>query len=130
MFDHGGNQLRSIAFDREVVELAGYEDLLAVVYHDGVPMWGCQSLRMQIYRINSNLGGESSLVCSTFVPLKLQSVLKSFGFSAEGLIYAQDSKGLIRVYNFEKVEWTLIYDPSLAEDDQDKRLWLIGITNY
>jgi hypothetical protein len=47
--DHGGNQLRRLEFDRKVVAMAAYEDLLVVVFHDGVPMWGCQSLRMAIY---------------------------------------------------------------------------------
>lgn len=32
--------------------MAAYEDLLAVVYVDSVPMWGCQNLRMNIWNIN------------------------------------------------------------------------------
>jgi hypothetical protein len=31
--------------------MESYEDMLAIVYHSGVPMWGCQALRVRIYRI-------------------------------------------------------------------------------
>lgn len=125
VFDQGGNQLRSIAFDRQIVAAAGYEQLLAVVYHDGVPMWGCQSLRMSLFELGE---GDHRLLASTFLPLKLQSLLKCFGFSAEGMLYSQDSKGAVRVYSFDRAEWGIVHDP--AAEEEPSRLWLVGMANY
>lgn len=82
-----------------MVALAAYENLLACIYHDSVPMWGCQSLRMQLFMIENE---SSKLLSSHPVPLKYGSTLKSFGFSTEGLLYAEDKTGTIRVYNFLK----------------------------
>jgi len=100
VFDFGGNQLREIALDKKLVALAGYENLLAYVYHDTLPMWGCQSLRMRVFVVDANT--HSDLICSSIVPIKLLSVLKTFGFSYEGMLYSQDSRGAIKVYSFSK----------------------------
>lgn len=74
---------------------------------------------------NATLG---SFNCSAIVPLKLLSVLKTFGFSYEGMPYLEDSKGAVRVYSFSKAQWTTVYDPS--DDAAESKNWLIGIRNY
>jgi hypothetical protein len=56
------------------------------------------------------------------------AVLKTFGFSYEGMLYSEDSKGIIRVYNFLKAQWTTVYDP--VNDSSEAKYWLIGIKNY
>ncbi len=58
--------------------MEAYEDLLVVVYHAGLPVWGCQNLKMKIYKITT-----SSVIVDrdVIVPLKSKSILKWFGFS-------------------------------------------------
>lgn len=126
VFDLGGNQLRNVSLDKKVIALAGYENLLAYVYHDTVPMWGCQSLRMQIIAVDRNCS--TSFVSETIVPIKLLSVLKTFGFSYEGLPYTEDSKGTVRVFSLSLGQWTTVYDPDNSEGSH--RTWLVGIRNY
>ena len=59
-----------------------------IVYHSAPPLWGCQSLKMRIYKINS-LG----VTVDRDVPvvIKPNSILKWFGFTEEGMIVCQDS---------------------------------------
>lgn len=52
IFDLAGNYMANISFDKNFIAMAAYEDLLAVVYVDSVPMWGCQNLRMNVWNIN------------------------------------------------------------------------------
>jgi hypothetical protein len=124
--DLGGNQLRDIAIDKKLVALCGYENLLAYVYHEAIPMYGCQSLRMHVFQVDCI--GQHDLICSTSVPVKLMAVLKTSCFSYEGMLYSEDSKGIIRVYNFLKAQWTTVYDP--VNDSSEAKYWLIGIKNY
>lgn len=52
IFDLAGNFTNSISFDKKFVAMAAYENLLAFVYHDSVPVFGCQNLRMNIWNID------------------------------------------------------------------------------
>jgi hypothetical protein len=52
IFDLAGNNVNNIAFDRYVVQIAAYENLLAVAYVDSIPMFGCQNIKMNIWNIN------------------------------------------------------------------------------
>ncbi len=36
-----GIELDCFCFEMPLVTLAGYEDILAIVFHDGVPLLGC-----------------------------------------------------------------------------------------
>lgn len=112
IFDFAGNCTNRIGIDRQNVAMRGSEDILVVVYHDSVPMEGCQSLRMRIY----NVGSDSvSIKEESAVPITFRSTLKTFGMSSKGMIYSQDSLDKIRVYQFGKSEWTLILDPTAEE---------------
>lgn len=79
---------------------------------------------MQVFIIDSSSHPE--LICSSIVPIKLVSILKTFGFSYEGMLYSADSKGAVRIYNFNKSQWSTVYDPESSEE----RYWLVGIRNY
>lgn len=50
--DVTGNQIKTIAFDRLIVAMAAYENLLAVVYHESIPIEGSQCLSMKLYVVN------------------------------------------------------------------------------
>jgi hypothetical protein len=88
VFDYSGNELHTISFDRKIVAMEAYEDVLAVVFHSGLPMWDCQSFKMRIYKVNEfTFQNEKDVMLS----MNSNSRLKWFGFSEEGMIYCQDS---------------------------------------
>lgn len=47
------HEIRSISFDRLIVAVRAFENILVVVYHEGVPFLGAQQLAMQIFLINN-----------------------------------------------------------------------------
>ena len=97
IFDFSGNEIGCICFDRQILALEGYENLLSIVFHEGIPMWGCQCISMQLYCIH----GLSMLkISESHIPIRPQSTLKWFGFSQEGMIFSQDSEGFLRAFNF------------------------------
>lgn len=58
--------------------MESYEDLLAVVYHESAPMWGCQIMKVRLYRVGVDcLKREKDIL----MPLKPNSHVKWFGFS-------------------------------------------------
>ncbi len=87
-----------MAFDRQIVALRAFENMLVVVYHEGVPFWGAQQLAMQLFLINSQ-AKEVIAVASTHVPLKRESLLRWFDFSREGMVFSQDDLGNIRAFS-------------------------------
>ncbi len=58
--------------------MAAYEDLLAIIYHSSLPMWGVQSYKMLIFEVTSK-----SMKCikDVIIPCKQNVALKWFGFS-------------------------------------------------
>jgi hypothetical protein len=106
ILDYSGNELHSLCFDRRMVTVEAYEDLLAVVYHGGLPLWGCQSLKVRIYRIGVDA---VKLERDTVIPLKPNSFLKWLGFSEEGMLYCQDNLEVLRGYIYERDEWQPVY---------------------
>ena len=88
IFDYAGNELQCICFDRRFITMEAYEDLLAVVYHSSLPMWGCQNIKMRIYKITPF---SVTVDRDVLLPIKPNSILKWFGFSEEGMILCQDS---------------------------------------
>lgn len=38
-YDIGGSFIKSVCFDRPIISLQAYENLLAVVYHESVPLY-------------------------------------------------------------------------------------------
>lgn len=101
-YDIAGNQIKSICFDRPIIAMEGYENLLAVVYHEGVPIYESQLLGMKIFTVNQF---EILNISYCHLPLTLPergekgSILRWFGFSLEGMIFTQDSFGILRAYS-------------------------------
>lgn len=44
-----GNEMKTVSFDRLIVAMAAYENLLAIVYHESIPIDGSQCLAMQLF---------------------------------------------------------------------------------
>ena len=102
MLDYAGNELHCICFDRRFVTMDAYEDLLAVVYHSSLPMWGCQSLKMRIYKITPF---SVTVDRDVILPIRPNSILKWFGFSEEGMIFCQDS---LEMVIYSALGWNIV----------------------
>lgn len=70
--------MHCISFDRLSITFEAYEDMLAIVYHGALPLFGCQALKMRIYKITQQL---VTLQKDVNIPIKPNSHLKWFGFS-------------------------------------------------
>lgn len=97
--------------------MSGYKNLLALVYLEGEPICGCQSLKLKFFDAHS---GE--VIKEAGVPITPFATLTWFGFSDEGLVLTKDSKGIIRaLVGFST--WIPIF-----ESPENKNFWLKGNT--
>lgn len=116
LFTYQGIENCCISMDKPVVCICGYENLLAVVYHNSIPLLGHQSMIVRVYNIH-NL----KIVFEKPVPLTANKKLSWFGFSEEGLLYSLDSEGVIRtLYNDI---WMPVF-----EENEGAHIWVIGIS--
>jgi hypothetical protein len=128
--DLAGSLIKCVCFDRPIIAMDAYENLLAVVYHSGVPIYEAQLLAMDILTVNPCQMLSAS---HCHVPLTLPQpgekgfVLKWFGFSLEGLIFSKDSAGAVRAYSLDANEWTPLHAESVADQ---KKSWVIGFREY
>ena len=65
-----------------MISIIGYENLLAFVFLEGVPLLGCQTLKMRIIDVENNL----EIMKEVNVPLTPNCKLTWIGFTEEGLI--------------------------------------------
>lgn len=91
IFSYAGIEVLAISFEKPIVCLAAHENLLAIVYHSSIPLLGHQSLQLRVYNILTY-----EIVIESPMPINVNSKLTWFGFSEEGLIYSQDSHGIVR----------------------------------
>ena len=96
---------------------------MAYVFHEGVPVLGCQNLRLRVY--DNEL---DSIVIDCPVPITPYFTLAWFGFSHEGLIILQESSGIIKGL-FNKTNWVTFYDNN-EESKLKRKFWLIGMIDY
>lgn len=89
LFDMIGHEIRTFSFDRQLVAMRAFENILAVVYHESVPMYDCQQLAMQLYMIDSQIR-QVTPIASAHVPVTRKSLLRWFDFSKEGMLFSQD----------------------------------------
>jgi chromosome transmission fidelity protein 4 len=104
--------------------MSGYENLLAIVYHETVPIWGQQHLSMQIFTVDSQRESKNQIYS---LPIKPQSTLRWFGFSQEGMIISQDSMGGLRAFNLATKIWSNFQVEQLP---YSRRVWIVGMVNY
>lgn len=100
--DLAGNLMKVVSFDRPILSMQAYENLLAVVYHESIPMYDSQVLSMKVFSVNQFAVVD---LPEGHVPLTVPefgakgSTLNWFGFSEEGMLFSQDSFGAIRAYS-------------------------------
>lgn len=81
---------------------------------------------MQLYIVDSQIR-QTTMISNTHVPLTPKSLLRWFDFSTEGMIFSQDTVGVIRAFSLETSEWTPI---SVDNIEEIRKVWLIGIKNH
>lgn len=80
--------------------MAGYENLLAVVYHSGPSLYGAQALRVKLIDMNP-VGASAFTTIKDFeCPVSRYSSLQWLSFSEEGQLFSFDSEGIFRGLNF------------------------------
>jgi hypothetical protein len=99
--------------------------MLAVVYHEGVPMWGSQSLGMQLYLVDW-VAAPVRLVAGVQLPVRPGSLLQFVDFSVEGMLVSQDSAGGMRAFSLERGDWSAVGITGLEDS---RRAWVVGVGN-
>ena len=111
-----GNEDQMFGFNKPVVGMSLYENLLAIVYHDCAPFSGCQMLRVQIMNLSNR-----EVVDDRDIVLSQDSKLRWFGFSEEGIFYVQDTKFMIWGQQNQHL-WAPVYDGA-----KEANMWMLGI---
>lgn len=81
IFSQTGIQKHIISQGSPVVTMAGYESLLAIVYHGGPAMFGCPQMRLKMINM---VNRDYRIIFDTECPVSRDSNLVWLGFSEEG----------------------------------------------
>ena len=84
VFGLGGLEMSVLTYQGNVVMVAGYENLLALVYHVSLPLLGCQAMFLEIFDLRA-----CQMIHRSTLPITSRAQLKWFGFS-EGLLISYD----------------------------------------
>lgn len=120
VYSTGGVQKAVISQGAPVVTMAGYENLLAIVYHQGPPVHGIQSTRMKVLDLNKSL----STIADTDFPISRYSKLIWLDFSREGLLCSYDTNGLLRSFLLSQSKWVPVLDIQDRHPETYKRMWI------
>jgi chromosome transmission fidelity protein 4 len=82
------------------VTMAGYENYLAVVYHNGPSLYGSQTLRVKIIDMTATGASSFQTIKDVECPISRYSNLTWFGFSEEGQLCNYDTEGIMRSLSF------------------------------
>lgn len=102
-----GTQREVLSLPGPVVAVAGRSDKIIVAFHDG-PATKDQNISMMLLQTI----GYTLRSRTVKVPLTPASKLSWIGYSDRGSPVAFDSRGMIRLYNFESNQWFPICDTS------------------
>lgn len=117
LFTPQGLDYFAFGFPNEVVSLASYENLLAILYHDSFPFSGHQCLKVKLFNVYT-----FQTVLETTLTITPKAKVKWFGFSQEGALYAQDTAFVLWAMANQGL-WTPVYDGSA-----NKNCWIIGVS--
>jgi chromosome transmission fidelity protein 4 len=122
LFNFKGVETKFFCLDRPLVTAVGYENLLAIVYHESPPFMKCQCLKLKVIDIE-----KEKVIYNDGCPISPNTTLNWFGFSESGMIFTQDSRGIIRGLPAFK-QWHVLYKPK--DDKKHSRFWMIGVHEY
>ena len=126
VFSLEGVQTFIMAYSKPVISILGYENLLCVISHNGLPMRDSQNLKWKIIDTEDNFKDLEE----TELPLTPASKLKWAGFSNEGALYTYDSLGVIRQLSFGMGRnWIPVFDDRTKLKRKLNSLWFLGINN-
>ena len=106
--------------------MAGYENLLAIVYHAGPSIFGCQALRLRILDMG-NSSKHYPLLHDIECPVSKYATLLWFGFSEEGQLCSYDNEGLFRLLHFSSLHWVPVLDFKLRFPAVYNQFWVVGV---
>ena len=118
-----------------VTTMVGYENMLVVVYHAGLPLFGDQQLKYKIIdcglgQYSSTMGlasAQYSVVLEGQFPVSRFNLVKWVGFTEEGMLTALSSNGVISGLNFKNNQWVPILDLTTAYPDTFQNFWVVGL---
>lgn len=108
-----------------VVTMAGYENLLAIVYHAGLPLYDQQNLKCKIIDTNSY-----KVVLDDICPISRRSTMTWFGFSDEGMLISVDDKGVVTALNMRNHQWIPILDLKTKFPRNYDSIWTVGFMDH
>lgn len=104
--------------------MAGYETLLAVVYHSGPAIFGYQTMRLKLINM---VNRDYRILIDTEFPLSREANLIWLGFSEEGQLMSFDSEGIMRAFTFASQQWSPVYDFRARHQDIFAQIWVVGV---
>ncbi|CAG9335621.1 WDHD1 [Blepharisma stoltei] len=109
IFSIEGIQTHIISLPLPIVSLASYENQFAMVYHSGPPVLGCQTLRCEIWQMNTLVTEnepETFVKEEISIGLSPDESLQWFGYSESGLLCTVDSGCVVRGLWRRTGHWT------------------------
>jgi hypothetical protein len=117
----------------QVVTMCGYENMLVVIYHGGLPIFDHQQLRCKIIDCGiKNQTPPSKLYSPIFegeCPSAEAAHLVWAGFSEEGMLSVLGSNGVLSGLNLNNNQWIPLLDLKNRQDQSYKQTWVVGIQN-
>ena len=113
-----------------VVTMAGYENMLMVVYHGGLPVHDHQHLMFKIIDCGGQAFNKQSLFKTKFegqFPISREARVLWAGFSEEGMPMSYDDNGVLSGFNFQNKTWMPLLDLKCEFPSTYKNFWIVGI---
>lgn len=104
-FSHSGVQKYIVNEGLQIVTMAGYENLLAIIYHAGLPLYDSQNLKCKIIDTKTY-----KTIHNGNCPVSNKSELTWVGFSEEGMLTIIDSYGVVSGFNFKNFNFVPLTD--------------------
>lgn len=113
-----------------IVTMTGYENLLVIVYHAGLPIYDHQQLKFKII----DCGGLQLKTSDTLYqvlyegecPVSKRSSMTWMGFSEEGMLISMDDNGIVSGFNSKIKQWTPICDLKNKYPETYNTVWIVG----
>lgn len=124
-FSKDGVQKYILNMSSMMVTMAGYENLLAIVYHAGLPIFDQQNLKCKVIDTNTY-----KVVLDDHCPISRRSNMTWFGFSDEGMLISVDDKGVVTALNMRNHQWVPILDLKSKFPRSYDQIWTVGFMEH
>ena len=109
----------------QVLTVAGYENLLVLVYHSAPAFYGQQALKVKII----DVGAKSYQIINDIeCPITRSSTLSWLGFSDEGQLFTLDTEGVLRALNPHNMLWVPVLNFRTEKMTNYSNIWMVGIS--